>query len=114
MLDLLTALVEKSLVVYEEGGSNEARYRLPETVRQYARDRLLESREAEAVRERHRDWYLALAEEAEPELLGEHQVMWLERWESEHDNLRVALEWALRFGDIVKVREIDVRQFPDD
>ena len=50
--------------------SGEGRYRLLETVRQYARERLLEAGEAEAVRERHRDWFLALAEQAEPELAG--------------------------------------------
>jgi predicted ATPase/class 3 adenylate cyclase len=66
VIDLLTSLVEKSLVMYEEQGG-EARYRLLETVRQYARDRLLETGEAAAVRGRHRDWCLALAERAEPE-----------------------------------------------
>src|SRR5262249_8538660 len=64
VLDLLTSLVEKSLVLYEERES-EGRYRLLETVRQYARDRLLITGEADGVRERHRDWFLALAEERE-------------------------------------------------
>jgi non-specific serine/threonine protein kinase len=115
VLDWLTSLVEKSLVLYEgaegtpgraltaegftpsatgpvEGG--EARYRLLETVRQYARDRLLEAGEAEAVRGQHRDWFLALAEEAAPELYRPEQVAWLDRLETEHDNFRVALEWS--------------------
>jgi predicted ATPase/DNA-binding SARP family transcriptional activator/class 3 adenylate cyclase len=91
VLDLLTSLVEKSLVLYEERGG-EGRYRLLETVRQYARDRLLEAGEAEAVQRRHRHWFLALAEAAAPELLGTEQVAWLERLEADHDNFRTALE----------------------
>lgn len=91
VLDLLTALVEKSLVQYGEQ-DGEARYRLPETVRQYARDRLLESGEAEEMRHRHRDRFLEMAERAEPELRGAQQLRWLNRLEVEHDNLRAALE----------------------
>ncbi len=68
VLDLLTSLVDKSLVVYEEAGGGVARYRLLETVRQYAPERLAERGEAEAVRGRHRDHFLALAEEAEAQL----------------------------------------------
>jgi predicted ATPase/class 3 adenylate cyclase/DNA-binding SARP family transcriptional activator len=93
VLDLLTQLVEKSLVGYEEQ-EGKARYRLLETVRQYGRDRLLESGEEEAVRERHRDYFLALAEEAEPQLRGPQQKAWMDRLEREHDNLRAALEWS--------------------
>ncbi len=93
VLDLLTHLVEKSLCVVDTQ-SSEARYRLPETVRQYGLDRLLESGEAADVRKRHRDWYLDLAERAEPELFGPGQEVWLNRLETEHDNLRAALEWS--------------------
>jgi predicted ATPase len=93
VLDMLTSLVEKSLVLYEERG-REGRYRLLETVRQYARDRLLEAREVEVARQHHRDWYLALAERAEPELRGAEQASWLERLEQELDNLRTALAWS--------------------
>jgi predicted ATPase/class 3 adenylate cyclase len=69
VLDLVTTLVDKSLVQYE-AGEGEARYRLLETVRQYARDRLLESGEADVARGRQLDWCLALAERAEPKLRG--------------------------------------------
>ena len=95
VLDLLTALVQKSLVVYEEDKQGQGRYRLLETVRQYARDRLLEFGEVEAVRGRHRDWRLALAEEAKPQLSAPEQAVWLERLEVEHDNLRAALAWCV-------------------
>jgi predicted ATPase len=91
ILDLLQALVEKSLIVYEEDENGQGRYRLLETVRQYARDRLQES--GEAVQERHQAFFVALAEEAEPQLTGAEQRLWLERLETEHDNLRAALEW---------------------
>lgn len=91
---LLSSLVRKSLVVSEKR-PHAARYRLLETIRQYARDRLHESGEGAPLRTRHRDWYLALAERAEPELLqGGNQAEWLARLEEEHDNLRAALEWS--------------------
>jgi predicted ATPase/class 3 adenylate cyclase len=93
VLDLLCQLVDKSLVLAEEQGG-EARYRLLETVRQYAQDRLLEAGEAEAVRDRHRDWFLELVERAEPKLERSEQVVWFERLEQEHDNLRAALSWS--------------------
>ncbi len=93
ILDLLTNLVDKSLVV-AEGLNGDIRYRLLETVRQYGLERLQESGEVAAVRGRHLDWYLGLAERAEPELQGPDQVGWLSQLEMEHDNLRAALEWA--------------------
>ena len=90
--DLLGHLVDKSLVELEENG----RYRMLETIRQYARDRLVESGEGEALRDRHRDWFLALAEQAMPELHRETQLEWLDRLDEELENLRTALEWSLR------------------
>jgi non-specific serine/threonine protein kinase len=90
VLDLLSALVNKSLVLAESPGEHE-RYRLLETIRQYAEEKLLESGEAVVVRDRHRDWYLDLAERAWPELTRRDQVRWLDRLDTEHDNLRAAL-----------------------
>ncbi len=92
-LDLLDGLVNKSLA-QEEESSGDARYSLLETVRQYGIEKLGEGGETAATRERHLEWYLALAEESEPGLLGPEQGAWLERLEREHDNLRVALVWA--------------------
>jgi predicted ATPase/Tfp pilus assembly protein PilF len=94
VLDLLGALVDKSLVLVDEHGQ-EARYRMLETIRQYAREKLEASDEAASLQGRHRDWYLQLAEEAEPELRGPEQCVWLDRLEQEHDNLRVALAGSL-------------------
>ena len=58
VLDVLSALVEKSLVVYEQDAQGRGRYRLLETVRQYGRDRLLEAVDGPRTRDRHRDWCL--------------------------------------------------------
>lgn len=93
VLSLQMQLASKSLVVVE-ARNGEARYRLLETIRQYARDRLVEAGEGATARRRHRDRYLAIAEQAQPELRGQKQAAWLERLETEHDNLRGALEWS--------------------
>ena len=95
VLELLSVLVDKSLVVAEESWERGARYRLLEPVRQYAREKLRVSGEAEAVGRRHAEFFLDLAEEAEPELSKSQQAEWLDRLETEHDNLRSALSWAL-------------------
>ncbi len=93
VFDHLTRLVDKSLISYASAGPRPG-YRMLETVRRYAEERLQESGEAEAVRGRHLDWCLTLAERAEPELQGPDQRTWLDRLEQEHDNLRSALGWA--------------------
>jgi tetratricopeptide (TPR) repeat protein len=78
----------------EEAPGGATRYRLLETVRQYGLERLRESGEEERTRTRHRDWFLLLAEEAERHLQGPEAPAWLDRLETEHDNIRVALEWC--------------------
>ena len=94
VLNVLSSLIDKSLVLMEQHGG-EARYRLLETVRQYGQDKLQEFAEAAQVRRNHRDWYARLAEQAESEMLEVQPESWLERLEAEHDNLRVALGWSL-------------------
>src|SRR5262249_52545482 len=91
ILDLLSSLVDKNLVVYDEKAD---RYRLLETVRDYARARLNDHQESEEWRTRHLQQFLALAEEAQQNLNGPEQAEWLERLETEHDNLREALHWC--------------------
>ncbi|MGQ0551200.1 MAG: tetratricopeptide repeat protein [Armatimonadota bacterium] len=98
VLDLLTRLVDKSLVVAEEE-DRENRYRLLETVKQYGRDKLVEAGEAPAVRHRHLEWFLSLAERAGPKLQTADQLVWLSRLDAEHDNIRGALEWALESAE---------------
>jgi predicted ATPase/DNA-binding CsgD family transcriptional regulator len=97
ILDLLTQLVDKSLVIAETH-SAEARYRLLETVRHHARDRVLETGEDIEARRRHRDWFLGLAETADLHMGGREEESWIERLEIEHDNFRAALEWCLTVG----------------
>lgn len=99
VLDLLSHLVDKSLVVMYVQGA-EGRYRLLETVRQYAWEKLLESGEAGILQRRHAQFFLALAEEAEPELRGARQMLWLDRLEVEHDNLRAVLAWSQAHKDV--------------
>jgi predicted ATPase/two-component SAPR family response regulator len=90
VLDLLSHLVEKSLVVMTER-EGEARYRLLEMVRQYGQEELLESGAAETIKERHANFFLALAEEVEPRIHGADSRLLLDGLEVEHDNLRAAL-----------------------
>lgn len=93
VLDVLTRLVDRSLVVVGDL-AQDTWYRLLETVRSYAREKLDAAGDAEDVRRRHRDWYLQFAETAEPELQGPALEAWLRRLEAEHDNIRAALEWC--------------------
>ena len=91
VLDLLASLVDKSLVVYEEGEGRGARYRLLETIHHYSQERLTENGEETAARQRHLDFFLAFAEEAESQLLDEYQQDCVKRLQAEADNLRAAL-----------------------
>ncbi|KAB1910657.1 BTAD domain-containing putative transcriptional regulator [Micromonospora sp. AMSO31t] len=97
VLDDITALVDKSLVV--AGGTAEPRYRMLETIREYGLDRLAEAGETDAVRRAHAAEYLALAETAEPELRGAAQLDWLRRLSADHDNLHAGLRHAIAAGD---------------
>ena len=99
VLNLLSGLVDKSLVEAGSGTKDGLRYRMLEPVRQYARELLNKSGEEERVRKRHAKHYLTLAREAEPKLSGTRQEEWLERLEREHDNLRAALGWASERDD---------------
>ena len=96
VFDGLTRLVDKSLVQVDvlETGEPSSRYRLLETIRQYAGDRLFEAGEADAARDLHLEYYVQMAEAAGVELVGPRQRHWLDRLETEHDNVRAALDWA--------------------
>ena len=90
VLDLLLRLVRKSLVIAEESGEGAARYRLLETLRQYAHERLMAAGETETVRRRHASYYLMLVDDGEPSMW---EQMWLRRWLTELDNLRATMRW---------------------
>jgi tetratricopeptide (TPR) repeat protein len=73
----------------------ETRFRLLETIRQYARDKLLETGAAAMARDRHLSYYLKFAEAGEPNIYGPQRLEWIDRCEMEHDNFRAALQWGL-------------------
>jgi predicted ATPase len=99
VLDGLSSLVDKSLLKQEEGVVGEPRFVMLETIHEFAREKLQGSGEAEEVRRLHAEYFLALAEEAEPAVEGAQQPAWVERLEEEHDNIRTALSWSLGQGE---------------
>ena len=102
ILEVLSSLVDKSLVLAETLGRAQARYRVLETVREYALEKLTEAGELTQLRERHLELFLSHAEEAEGKLYEADQPLWLNWLEGEHDNLRAALAWSLEAGEIAE------------
>jgi predicted ATPase len=107
MLDGVGALVNQSLLERLAPIAGEERFRMLETIREYAFERLSQSRELGAIRQAHAAYYLLLAEDGVPNLGGLDEAAWLERFDAEHDNFRAALdfvrdtkraEWGLRMG----------------
>ena len=96
VLDLLEQLVDKSLITVERDASGNSRYTMIESVWQYSREKLEASGEAPAVRDRHLNYFLAFAEEAEPHLEGPDQKAWLDRCQRDLFNIRFAWEWAIK------------------
>ncbi len=98
ILDLLSHLVDKSLVIAEISDSSQ-RYRLLETIRQYAQERLEENRETSAFIAKHAAYFTKMAEQSYLEIWGKNQSYWIEKLEAEHDNLRAAMEWMSQEED---------------
>jgi predicted ATPase/DNA-binding XRE family transcriptional regulator len=98
MIETLFSLLDKSLISERHFGEGEAGFAMLETIRAYALNRLEASGEIELLRQRHADCYLALVEQAEPELTRHQQRLWLDRLEWEHDNIRAALSWLIKRG----------------
>ncbi|MET7617817.1 BTAD domain-containing putative transcriptional regulator [Streptomyces sp. NPDC005408] len=98
-LEPLASLVDKSLVVAAPDGLEGMRYQLLETVAEYAGERLDEAGERADIERRHMNTYRELVRTGEPELRGPRQTKWLERFETEHDNVRTALRTAVRLPD---------------
>jgi non-specific serine/threonine protein kinase len=93
-LDLLAQLVDKSMVIVEtDSAAPVARYRLLETIQEYCHEQASAAGEVASLRSRHRTWFLALAEEAQRRSQGAEQAAWLDRLETEYDNLQAALSW---------------------
>jgi predicted ATPase/class 3 adenylate cyclase len=100
VLDGIVSFVDKSLVRRDEMPDGEPRFRMLETIREYARERLSEHAEAATIAHRHGQFYADLVLRAEPELLGANQAFWLDLLETERDNVRGALRWAVDAGEI--------------
>jgi predicted ATPase len=99
VLDSLTELVAKSMIVAEETAGGTTRYQMLETLGQYARERLDERGETDGWRRRHAEYFAAWAEEAGPGLVGPEDLAWRRHVYAELDNLRVAVNWALDRDD---------------
>jgi predicted ATPase/Tfp pilus assembly protein PilF len=98
--DTLASLLDKSLLRRQEGADGQVRFGMLDTIREYALGRLTERGEVDELRRRHARHYAALAEQAEPELAGPSQAMWVQRLEQEIANLRAALEWSRSSGEL--------------
>lgn len=99
ILDGLMALADQSLIKAEETADGEPRFRLLDTIRAFAMERLEADGEGDLLRDRHRDWFVALMDEAVPQLSGADQRRWLERLELVHDDLRAVLDRAVAAPD---------------
>ena len=95
VLEGLSSLLDGSLLRQEEMVEEEPRFLMLETIREYALERLELSGEAEEIRRLHAEYFLALAERGESKLREPEEATWLERLDTEHDNMRAALSWAL-------------------
>ncbi len=95
VLDVIGSLVDKSLVRQETQADGEPRFRMLETIREFALEQLAARGEDEPLRERHAACLVGFAERASGEVFGPDQGLWLDRYEAEHDNLRAAMAWAL-------------------
>jgi non-specific serine/threonine protein kinase len=97
VLTPLAGLVDKNLLL--RVGNGETRFRMLETIHEFAEERLELTGEADAVRRRHAAWFLSLAQRAERFIWSEHQNVWFDRVERAHDNIRAALTWCLSGPD---------------
>jgi predicted ATPase/DNA-binding SARP family transcriptional activator len=102
ILDLLGRLVDKSLVIVEADSEvSQTRYRMLETIRQYALEKLVDTGEASVIRDQHLDFYLSLAEKSEPHIFGREAAIWIHRLDKELDNIRGAMDWSTNGGKAV-------------
>ena len=108
VMDLLSRLVDKSLVLLERG----RRYKFLETIRRYAREKLLESGEAQTVRQKHLAYFLAFADSKGTETFGANQIVALRQLDEEYENIREAMDWAIETGQVEEATQIGNALFP--
>jgi predicted ATPase/transcriptional regulator with XRE-family HTH domain len=109
ILESVTSLLDKSLLQAVQQEGKESRLVMLETIREYGLEALATNGELEITQSAHAHYYLTLAEQAEPELAGPQQALWLERLEREHDNLRAATRWSLERGETGHSSEMALR-----
>ncbi len=99
VIDGLQSLLNKSLLYREEGPEDAPRFRILETIREYAAEQLGESGDRGAVRRRHAQYFATLVEQADREIDGPESLVWIARLEADHDNIRAAIHWSLEVRD---------------
>ena len=99
VFELMSSLVDKSLIQQRQPNDDEPRFRMLETIREYAFERLQQSGEEEAIKRGHAAYCLVLAEEGNPDLAEPERADWLTRCDMEHDDFRAALDWLFQNGD---------------
>ncbi len=112
VLNTLASLLDNSLIHQSEQEAGEPRFLMLQTLREFGLEMLSATGELQTSQAAHAHFFLTLAEQVEQELQGPHQVVWIERLEQEHDNLRAALEWALKDvadEQVAKCRDIALR-----
>ena len=97
---ILSALVNKNLVLAQERRDGEIHFGMLETIRQYGREKLLASNKAGKLADRHAKYFMKLAKQGSVELRGPNQLIWTNRYIAVHDNLRAVLEWITETGEI--------------
>ncbi|MBN9388863.1 MAG: tetratricopeptide repeat protein [Chloroflexi bacterium] len=102
ILDILSSLVDKSMLQLVNGKNDEPRFGMLETLREYAQERLTGTPEEYCLHMRHAEYFLDLAEKAEPGLIGPDQTSWVERLDPEQANFRASLEWLLENNRVVQ------------
>jgi predicted ATPase/DNA-binding CsgD family transcriptional regulator len=95
VVNVHTSLLDKSLLQHEETTEDEPRFRMLETIHEYALEQLDRSEEAGAIRRAHAEYFVSVAEAAQLDLSGPSSILWLNRLEAEHDNLRAAVRWSV-------------------
>jgi non-specific serine/threonine protein kinase len=106
VIDLLGLLVDKSLVIVRDGSDSEPRYQMLETLREYGTEELASSREETAVKQRHAEFVIALAEDAASQLTGPEQAAWFNRLHREMGNVRTAIAWLVTNNELDQAMRI--------
>ena len=99
VLDRVTELLDHSLIHHISHDDPEPRFAMYQTIQEFAQELLIHHQELDTIQRAHAEYVAHLAEQAEPELTGECQLVWFDRLEAEHDNIRAALDWAIAAGN---------------